>query len=57
MNNYFFSFLCLTILAIAPACKKTTTRANAQEKIKTTIELENDIIETTDDETTTIVKF
>ena len=54
MNNYFFSFLCLTILAIAPACKKAT-RANTQEKIKTTIELDNSIVEI--DDTKTIAKF
>lgn len=53
MNKYFFSFLCLTLLSIAPACKKTT-HANNQKKINTTIELDNSIIEITD---TTIVKF
>ena len=56
MNKYFFSLVCLTIFAITPACKKTT-RANNQEKIKTTIELDNNIVEINNDETTTIVKF
>jgi hypothetical protein len=54
MNKHCFSLLCLIVIAFAPACKKTK-RTTTQEKIKTTIELDNNVIEVNDAQT--IVKF
>lgn len=54
MNNILFSsLLCITVLTFAPACNKKkakpTTSQAQHEKIKTTIELDNTIIEIEED--------
>jgi hypothetical protein len=54
-NKYFFSVLCLTVLAFAPACKKEKPAVPAKEEIKTMIELDNTVFET--EEKKSIVKF
>jgi hypothetical protein len=55
-NKYFFSVLCLTVLAFAPACKKETPAAK-KEEIKTMIELDNTVFEVETEEKETISKF
>lgn len=47
-NKYFFSVLCLTVLAFAPACKKEKPAAPKKEEVKTMIELDNTVFETED---------
>jgi hypothetical protein len=59
-NSHFFATICLAILACAPACKKEQAATTPQEEeIRTTIELDNTIIEIEEDVTTkkSIAKF
>lgn len=60
MNNKFYSLLCITVLAIAPACcKKSSCVKTSAEEIRTTIELDNTVFEVEEDniEQQTAVKF
>ena len=46
MNNRFFSLLlCVTVLALAPACTKKSRKTIPQDEIKKTIELDTTIFE------------
>lgn len=54
-NTYFFSALCLSVLAFAPACKKEKPAAVKQEAIETMIELDSTVVETENKQS--IVKF
>jgi len=46
-NRYFTSLLCITILALAPACAKKTSKKTSEEvkDVKTLIELDNAVVE------------
>ena len=54
-NRYFFSVLCLSALAFAPACKKQQPAAPQKEEIRTMIELDNTVFETEDKQS--VAKF
>jgi hypothetical protein len=54
-NKYFFSVLCLTALAFAPACKKEKPAVTKKEEIRTMIELDNTVFETEDKQS--VAKF
>ena len=59
-NKYFASLLCITILALVPACaKRHKKKTTHQEDVKTKIELDNTIfeIEENDDTHKSITKF
>lgn len=49
-NRYFFSVLCLTVLAFAPACKKEKPAAAQKKEVRTMIELDNTVFETEEKE-------
>jgi len=59
MNNKFLSsLLCITVLALAPACKKNQPKATQKEDIKTMIELDNTVFETEENnDDQQVVKF
>jgi len=44
-NKYFASLLCITVLALAPACKRQE-KAVAKEDVNTMIEVEASVVET-----------
>ncbi|HLC07382.1 MAG TPA: hypothetical protein VJJ26_04290 [Candidatus Babeliales bacterium] len=44
-NRYFSSLLCITVLALAPACSKKQQKATQKEDVNTMIELDNTIFE------------
>ncbi len=54
-NKYFATLLCITVLALAPACckqsctKTKTTKDIQKEDVNTMIELDNTVFETEED--------
>lgn len=57
-NKYFFSAICLTILACAPACcKKQKPAPSQQEEVRTMIELDNTVFEVETENKESINKF
>jgi hypothetical protein len=59
-NRYFATLLCITVLALAPACCKkscTKTAKDVQENVNTMIELDNSVFETEEDNDANVVKF
>jgi hypothetical protein len=53
-NTYFFSLICVTVLALAPACcSKKQQNAAPKEDIKTMIELDSAVVETAEDNDST----
>jgi hypothetical protein len=57
-NKYLASLFCITVLALAPACKKRQEKAVNKDDVNTMIELDNSVFEvedTTDEET--VIKF
>lgn len=58
-NKYLATLLCITVIALAPACSKRQEKAVAKEDLNTMIELDNSVFETeeTNDIQKSIVKF
>jgi hypothetical protein len=58
-NKYFATLLCITVLALAPACCKKsckTTKDVQKEDVNTMIELDSTVFEIAEDNTD-VVKF